>query len=354
MDLLCPTSGITYVLSNLMLEQNKIPGIESHVLAFYKIGDTIYEGFEAILENEFDRYLDVLNPDLVIIHSFYYISYIKAAKCLRDRNIPYFLEPHGAFGKNAMKKSKLKKIIANATIFRSLIKKSSGIIYLIDAEKRDTNYNSNISAVIPNGININTVEVSASKPPLVTPEIYFLGRYDMHHKGLDYMFGALRILDSKGMDFVFKMYGRGSKDQEDYINNNIANLRHIKAYNCGAILGCEKKKALEQANILLLTSRYEGFPMAILDSFCYGNPCIVTPGTNVIEEVEKNGLGWATQLDEQTIANTIINAIQDYQVHYEEYYRKCKEYVLENYSWEKIAQLSIREYKRMLNNNVLK
>lgn len=351
-DLLRPVSGVSYVLSNLTAEQNKIVGIESRVLAFCKENEVKYDGFESISVKDFSDYIDKYNPDLAVIHSFYYTSYSKASKYLRNRNIPYFLEPHGSFGKNAMKKSWLKKRVANTTIFRSLIKKARGCIYTIEAEERDSYYKFEKYSVIPNGVTISTIEDSAPKIIMEKPVFYYLGRYDVHHKGLDYLFGALKLLDSEDVEIKVNLYGLGSKKQEHFVNKKISSFRHVKAVNCGTIMGSEKKEALENANILLLTSRYEGSPMTILDGFCYGNPCIVTPGTNVADEVEKYGLGWVAQLDEQSIAETILKAIKDYQIHYEEYYNRCRNHVLEKYTWDKIAKYSISEYERMLNNKI--
>lgn len=88
--------------------------------------------------------------------------------------------------------------------------------------------------------------------------------------------------------------------------------------------------------------------MTILDGFSYGNPCIVTPGTNVAEEVSAHQLGWVTKLEVNEIAECIEKAIQEYRDNALKYYNNCKQYVIENYTWSKVAQCSVDEISAFL------
>ena len=133
-----------------------------------------------------------------------------------------------------------------------------------------------------------------------------------------------------------------------YVHGRIDKIKHLKVEDKGTIYDEEKVKALRKANILLLTSRYEGSPMTILDALSYGNPCLVTPGTNVADEIERNNLGWKTELNAETIANCMLKAREDYKKNYASYYDNCRHYVLDNYLWDKIAQQSVEIYKEFI------
>ncbi len=288
---------------------------------------------------------------MAIFHSFYHIEYATVAKVLKKRNIPFFIEPHGSFGHNAMKKGWLKKFLADHTVFRSLIKDATGYIFTNIAEEKDTVYIPKQSSVIPNGVIENVARKSADKTvkSLQNPIFYFLGRYDIHHKGLDYLFDALKILDEKKENLTIRLYGTGNDEQIKYVRDRIASYTHINVKDMGTIYGKQKKKALEYANILVLTSRYEGSPMTILDGLCYGNPCLVTPGTNIADEAVEKNIGWKTSPNAQDIAESFLRAREEYKIWGTEYIKRCKDYVLENYTWSRMAALSISEYKRMLN-----
>lgn len=351
MSTLSPNSGVPAVLKCLTDEQNKIEGVEARVLALCSTVDMIGSPFfDSLGTMVIDEYVNNFKPDLAIFHSFFHIEYASVAKVLTKMNIPFFIEPHGSFGHSAMKKGWIKKWVANNTIFRSLIMDATAYIFTNVAEEQDSVYIPNQSCVIPNGIIESIAKESADKKDnlLKNPIFYFLGRFDIHHKGLDFLFDALQILDKNKYDLTMRLYGAGNKKQTKYVENRISNFTHIDVKNMGTIYGDKKKEKLEDANILVLTSRYEGSPMTILDGLCYGNPCLVTLGTNVANEVVDNKLGWKTDLNAFAIADGIIKAKEDYNISGTDYVKRCKKYVLNNYSWTKISAESIQKYIRLV------
>ena len=353
MSPLSPNSGIPAVLKQLTEAQNKICGVESIVLSLKgNVDDIDSSHFYFLGDSSVLSFLNEHKPDVAIIHSFYHAEYIEVARALVKKKIPFYIEPHGSFGHHAMNKSKIKKIIANLTVFRQQIKQSCGYIFTNKAEQEDSVYRTDNDLIIPNGVLPDIVKGSSTKSIATckNPILYFLGRFDIHHKGLDFLFDALDILEGEGKCLSIRIYGIGNEKQNCFVNRRIKKYRNMHVLNCGIIYGAEKKVALESCNILLLTSRYEGSPMTVLDGFSYGNPCIVTPGTNVSEEAVENDIGWKTELDADSIAKTIIQAIEMYKNDSRGYYERCKKYVLEKYSWDRIAQYSI---KKLTNKKVL-
>ena len=344
-------SGIPAVVKGLCEHQNRIDGVEARALSLR--ADAMESGspfFDNLGKGGFKVYIQNYGPDLVIFHDFYYLQYASMAFCLKRLHIPFVIEPHGAFGRQAMKKSRLKKFIANNTIFRVLIKGSMGFIYTNEGEKNDAGYKKDKVYVIPNGVEKGAVDSLPHKSfnKEGAPVFYFLGRYDINHKGLDYLFDALDILDAKKETIVVNMYGIGSNDEIAYVHNRIGRIKSLKVEDKGTIYDEEKVKALRNANILLLTSRYEGSPMTILDALSYGNPCLVTPGTNVADDIERNHLGWKTDLNAEAIADCILKAREEYRHDYDVYYDRCRQYVLNNFLWNKIARQSIEVYKELI------
>lgn len=344
-------SGIPAVVKGLCEHQNLIEGVEARALSLRadaKEADSPY--FDNLGERSFKEYVTGYKPDIVIIHDFYYYQYSKIGYCLKRLHIPFVQEPHGAFGRQAMKKSRIKKWIANHTLFRVLIKGSEAFIFTNDGERKDAAYSKAKVFVVPNGVKEKVVDCQPEKcyDSEDEPIFYFLGRYDINHKGLDYLFNALDILDSKGERITVNMYGLGSDEEIGYVHNRIDKIRNLKVEDKGTIYDEEKIKALRKANILLLTSRYEGSPMTILDALSYGNPCLVTPGTNVSDDIVNNNIGWKTELSAGAIANCILKAREDYRMNYSDYYDRCRKYVLDNFLWDKIAQQSVEVYKEII------
>ena len=351
MSPLSPNSGIPAVLKQLSDAQNKVNGLESEVLSLRGTVEGIDSSHFVYLGNEsVSSFISDYRPDVAIFHSFFYTAYVKAARILTEKRIPFFIEPHGSFGRQALKKSRAKKLLANHTVFRHQIKGSRGYIFTNKAEQDDSVYHTDHDLIIPNGVLPEIVYGAErkSKDSFAVPSFYYLGRFDIHHKGLDYLFDALDVLEQEGHVIQMNLFGTGTDKQIEYVNKRIENYRNLKVKNCGVIYGAEKKRALENCNILLLTSRYEGSPMTVLDGFSYGNPCIVTPGTNVSEEVEENRLGWRTELNPEAIADSIKLAERMYCEEGQEYYDRCQNYILERYCWDKIAEYSLEALKMQL------
>lgn len=345
-----PTGGIPVVLSELVSHQNALTGFEARVLSIKSpVKDINSAYFDFLGDRLFEDYIKFYLPDVVIFHSFYFWEYIKLYKILKKSNISYFIQPHGSFMIESMKKSRIKKTVARALFFDKFVRNSEGIIYLNQSEKINSLYKSETNLIIPNGIadEASMREYDYKYKSSSSVEFYYLGRFDINHKGLDILIDSLEMLDNmcEGRTITFSFYGIGNHSQVEYIENRICQLRNINVCNKGPLIGKEKAEHL-RGKIMVLTSRYEGFPMTVLEALSYGNPCIVTKETNVLDEVVLNNLGWACTLDAQSIASAMLKAYDDYLTSQEEYFANCVHYVTTEYSWGRIAHISFEELKK--------
>lgn len=271
--------------------------------------------------NEFGNIsIDVLpapfnNPDIVVFEGFYHPNDPKLAKELKRKKIPYIVTPRGSLTRQAQNgnlKKKLKKVIANFLIFKPYTKAAAALQYLTEAECRDSGISWNRqSFIIPNGFN----------PPTETKEVFslsgikaiFIGRLDMYHKGLDSLLeGCKSIKDTLiGENFTLDIYGPKRYDYEridKYIKENgLENIISLK----GETSGSEKEQALLNSDLFILTSRFEGHPMGLVEAIAYGLPCLVSPGSNMSKEILDSHGGWVCQTDAESIAETIVEILKN-------------------------------------------
>ena len=52
------------------------------------------------------------------------------------------------------------------------------------------------------------------------------------------------------------------------------------------VYGEDKEKVILESDFFILTSRFEGHPMALIEALSYGLPCLVTKGSNMSKEIE--------------------------------------------------------------------
>ena len=87
--------------------------------------------------------------------------------------------------------------------------------------------------------------------------------------------------------------------------------------------------------------------MSVLEGLSYGKPCILTEGTNMKGMIEKFNSGWVCKTNIDEISRIILYAIEEYRLNKEKYINNAFKNS-EEYSWEKIVDIHLKEYKKIL------
>ena len=342
------SEGIGTVLLHLEKEQKAL-GHDVRIVTKYK--NKVYNNWNLITINnnrDFLSFLELWAPDIVLFHSLYEMEFLGFAKLLNQKKIPYAVQMHGALSKENYKKSHFKKMVANWLWYNSYLKKARCIIYLNQAEYencvvRELNPN---YAILPNGCEeVSNVEQRTCVHERF--EIVFIGRININHKGLDELAKAIQILKNGGVENIhFSFYGNEDDPDVETFKQMILGLQPIAEYY-GGIYGEEKKEKLLSSDLFILTSRYEGMPMGVLEAISYGLPCIVTPGTNMADIISEADAGWIADFSAESISNTIFKAIADLKDRKTVIKRNAYE-LSKKYSWKEIAKKSIKILSRCI------
>ncbi|EFN9341155.1 glycosyltransferase, partial [Escherichia coli] len=142
-------------------------------------------------------------------------------------------------------------------------------------------------------------------------------------------------------------YGKGSKEEENELIRRIKKLNFTNVAFYGAIYGNQKYDMFNKKDIFILTSRYEGFPMAILEALDAGLPCLVTRGVNMTSIIEKYHVGWECQTTPQSVANLIVSVLGVEQDVLNEMSRQARKYIIEEHNWPALAKYSESLYKQV-------
>lgn len=341
--------GIGSVLYKLVPLQREL-GNQVKIISVFK--NEVYPDFlvEYVKnESDFCNIIDIFEPDIVIFHSVYYIPYLHFYRVLLNRQIPYLIQMHGALSKQNYAKGQFKKWVANKLFFNKFLKKARAIIFLNDAERKNcivNTLNTN-SIIIPNGCD-KVQSLFLAKSNLQFPlDILYIGRIDMIHKGNDKLIEAMEILKREKYDKCkISVYANPNDPDLQVFIKNIENMKGLIEYK-GGIYGKDKDRRMKEADLFILTSRYEGMPMGVLEALSYGIPCIVTPGTNMSNEIADIKAGWVSSFDAIQIAQTIKKAVEEYSDEPNQF--KVNAHNLsKEYNWEKIAKDSIYSYQSLL------
>lgn len=294
--------------------------------------------------DSFKAYLDEWSPDFVLFHSMYAMPFVSFYKELIKRGILYGIQMHGGLSEENYRKNHFKKVIANLLYFNRFMRKAKTIVYLSESEYQRCivkRINPN-KTIIPNGTLMHDDVDLAITLPTEKIEIIFVGRISMQVKGLDKLTDAIDMLGSRN-DVHFSIYGNEDDIHTSILKERIKGKESIVEYK-GGLYGDKKDTVMRKANIFILTSPSEGMPMGVLEALSYGMPCIVTPGTNMRETIQRNNAGWCADYDSKSIASVISKAIGEYRKD-QQSFRKAAHEASKEYSWDNIARQSIENLR---------
>lgn len=252
-------------------------------------------------------------PDVVVFEGFYYIDDVRIAKMLRKQHIPYVIIPRGSLTHLALHNHAwLKKSIAHFLFFDSFVRHAKAIQYLTEQEAKDSIGRFHTPFfIIPNGF--NTPEKTKTNYSIHGVKAVFIGRLDMYHKGIDLLLDAFTRLHTelRNAGFFLDIYGPRRYDY-DLIEHEIItrDLSDVVAIH-NEVSGEEKERVLLEADVFLMASRFEGHPMGLIEALAYGLPCMVTPGTNMSEEIGSADAGWTCEGTIEDISKTLIQIISE-------------------------------------------
>ena len=210
-----------------------------------------------------EKTLNDIQPDIVIGHGTeekWLLSYFKG-------KYKIVLEHH--LEKNFLKKSAknmLYKLKADYFIYkeRKLINLYDEFLVLTEQDKEQ--WDNDKIKVIPNPLPFYPTKVSSLK----NKKIISIGRLE-HQKGYDILIDVWNIISKKYPDWTLEIYGEGS--ERENLQNKVNKLGLGKSFLLKGVVKNIQDKYLE-SSIYVMSSRYEGFGMVLVEAMSCGLPVI--------------------------------------------------------------------------------
>ncbi len=278
------------------------------------------------------RVLKEIDPDIIHAQGLY-LEAVMAVRCARKWKKKVVVSPRGS--------DILRASPAVKWIIGGLVLKHADLVLVQneymrkESEKLAGGLN---TAVLPNGVD--------SIPPIMEKKgfILFVGR--LHRvKGVDVLIEAMgKVVESEAVEL--RVVGTG--DEEEKLKRMVADKEiEDRVSFLGKKTGMELQGLMGQAEILILPSRSEAFPMTIVESLAAGTP-VIASNVGGIPEVIRNGKEGilVEPRDPDGLADAIIELMQNpgKRKKMAENARKRAE----NYLWENIVAGLVQYYEEML------
>lgn len=282
------------------------------------------------------------NPSVVIFEGFYHMEAISFANELYQARIPYVIVPRGSLTRQAFHNhgffNYLKKRLAVCLVFRRYAKRALAIQFLTEEEYRESGDKWNRRYyILPNGI--NAPAIGKSYLPHEGINIVYIGRPTIYHKGLDILVQACKTSLSflKEAKVKINCYVPEKNDYNDFVDlvrdKGVEDIITIHP----AVFGEDKERVLLCTDVFIMTSRFEGHPMGLIEAMSYGIPVAVTHGTNMSLEVANNNAGWTSECTADGVSKMLGRVVGE-KDKFEIKGRNAR-ILSSNYDWGKLAKL---------------
>ena len=229
-----------------------------------------------------------------------------------------------------------------------MVEKSIAIEYLTKNEHEySSRWKNKQYLIVPNGITLPEIKNKIFSSFCIKAS--FIGRLDVYHKGIDLLLEAISLVkkELRSVFFHLSIYGHNQNNSKENINRIINDLciADLVSVHDG-VYGNEKIKVLRETDVFVHTSRFEGLPMSILEALSYGIPCLVTPGTNMDQIINKMDAGWNSEFNSAAISNVLKKIVEEKNVWKNKSNNARK--LASAYSWDVIAKNAHDKYEELL------
>ncbi|WP_126455631.1 glycosyltransferase [Sulfuriflexus mobilis] len=191
--------------------------------------------------------------------------------------------------------------------------------------------------ILSNGIDVPPLEQT---PNSGRRQLLFLGR--IHPiKGIDNLLRAWQVVEHRFPDWELHIAGPDNRGHLAAMQALAKQLRLECVVFRGPLFGEKKLRAYRAASLFVLPTHSENFGMSVAEALAAGTPAIVTKGAPW-DGLDKQDAGWWIDIGVDPLVACLGDALATPPTLLAEMGRAGREWMLRDYSWERIAaQLSV-------------
>jgi glycosyltransferase involved in cell wall biosynthesis len=333
---------------------NDVDGIRVHY--FRNLALTLVKKFKLFVTPQLVSRAkeEVEKFDVVHLHEYRTFQNIVIAHYAKKYGVPYVLQAHGSLPR-IMAKQRLKWIYDVLFGYR-LLRDASRVIALsrVEAEQyRSVGVPEEKIEVIPNGIELSEY---ADLPP----KGCFREKFGIKEEEKIVLYLG-RIHRIKGLDILVEAFAKVIEDFDDvrlvivgpddgYLSKLKALINALSINDnvliLGPMYGDDKLEAYVDADVYVLPSRYETFPMSLLEAYACGKPVIASRVGGLTDIVVEGITGLLVETrDVRKLTRSMLSLLND-DDRAKEMGLRSKQFVKENFTIEKVVDKLEQLYQK--------
>ncbi len=260
-----------------------------------------------------------LDFDVVHLHEYRTFQNVILSLSAKIFSVPYLVQAHGALPKNIGPRAL--KLTYDELVGLRILRNASKVVALSQEEAgqyRQMRIPDAKIALIPNGIDLSEFKALPRRGLFKERHgigkqervVLYLGRINAI-KGLDLLVHAFAQAMPKIPDSRLVIIGPddGYLATLRFMVGNSTELAK-KTLILPPMLGTEKLEALVDADAYVLPSRYDAFPMSVLEAIACGAPTIVTEGCGLANDC-RDKVGLVSRADGTELSEALLRVMLD-------------------------------------------
>jgi glycosyltransferase involved in cell wall biosynthesis len=286
-------------------------------------------------------YIQRIPPrSIVILNGIFHASVYAMSRLCRQWNMPYIIAPHDVYSPPMFARKPYLKWTYWGLLEKRMLQQASAV-QVLETRQADWLNRLGISTpivTVPNGtVDSESIAQREENP---VPKLFFFGRMDRHHKGLDLLLEAFQIVSSKTpVELTIQGANEGDRSvlerQAQRLNLNVTFLEPDYQQSPIAIIS--------QYDIFCLPSRFEGFGLSALEAMMAGRVLLVSDVAGVAPHVKASGCGVIVEPTVGAIAQGLLTLLQR-RAEWQTMGWQGRSYTLEKLNWNRIAAIAFTQY----------
>lgn len=286
----------------------------------------------------------IKNFNIVHMHNYYTFQNVIVHHYVKKHDIPYVLQAHGSVA-TYFERGSLKRIF-DAIWGYAILKDASKLIAATPTEAeryKSMGVSEDKIEIVPNGINLAEFENLPQRGQ-------FRRKYGLDDAQKVVLYLA-RIHKIKGPDLLAEAFAELSKDVGDaklviagpddgYLAALKELIRELKIEEevmfTGPLYGRDKLGAYVDADVYVLPSVYETFPVSVLEACACGTPVIVTDRCGIADVIDGQ-VGLVVPYYKEQLQHALLYMLGDNKIRLQ-FGEKGKLLVHEKFNWQKITE----------------
>ena len=273
--------------------------------------------------------------DFLIMHEGWNVGNVYVAILCKFYEIPYFLIPHGVYDPGIVSGLRFKSLRKKVESFVINGAKFVNIFFPIEQEHLSAITKKARTIIAPTGSSRLWENYKWSGDGNY---VYFAGRLDVKHKGLDILLKAWTEIPSP---YILILQGQDFFGGIDQINTMITELELS-----GRVLVLphashdEIMRKIESCIFFAHISRWEAYGRSVVDALSIGTPTLISESMNLATTYEAKSVFEVVELQHQAVLDGINNLLNRHKSAQDVSFQRIN-WIRENFDWEKtIAKLS--------------